>query len=142
MAETSDDPGPGAHEEAGSVGEEAAKLFSVLSGWARDTGLVSADTAADAGQGMVANHREARLPHRNAIAIGVVLGIENRNPALDDLRRRKRNHDGDGDRDQPREPQVLEQQQHADADGRANPGAARQREQQADNEGGHDKRGP
>jgi len=53
MAETSDDPGPGAHEEAGSVGEEAAKLFSVLSGWARDTGVVSADAAADAGQGMV-----------------------------------------------------------------------------------------
>jgi len=49
MAETSDDPGPGAHEEAGSVGEEAAKLFSVLSGWATDTGVVSAD----AGQGMV-----------------------------------------------------------------------------------------
>jgi hypothetical protein len=53
MAETSDDPGPKAHEEVGSVGQEAAKLFSVLSGWARDTGVVSADTAGDAGQGLV-----------------------------------------------------------------------------------------
>lgn len=52
MAETSDDPGPGPHEETGSVGEEAAKLFSALSGWARDAGVVSADAAADAGQGM------------------------------------------------------------------------------------------
>ena len=53
MAETSDDPGPGTHDETGSLGEEAAKLFAVLSGWARDTGFVSADAAADAGHGMV-----------------------------------------------------------------------------------------
>ena len=52
MAETPDDPGADAHEEVGSVGEEAAKLFSVLSGWARDAGVSSSEAAADAGQGL------------------------------------------------------------------------------------------
>jgi len=52
MAETPDDPAADAHEEVGSVGEEAAKLFSVLAGWARDAGVTSSDAAADAGQGL------------------------------------------------------------------------------------------
>jgi hypothetical protein len=52
MAETPDDPAADAHEEVGSVGEEAAKLFSVLSGWARDAGVSSSEAAADAGQGL------------------------------------------------------------------------------------------
>ena len=52
MAETPDDPSADAREEVGSVGEEAAKLFSVLSGWARDAGASSSEAAADAGQGL------------------------------------------------------------------------------------------
>jgi hypothetical protein len=34
----SEHEGPGGSEEVGSVGEEAAKLFGALSGWARDHG--------------------------------------------------------------------------------------------------------
>ena len=49
MAETPEDPAAAAHEEVGSVGEEAAKLFGVLSGLARDAGVVSSDAAPDAG---------------------------------------------------------------------------------------------
>ena len=52
MAETPDDPTVAAPDEVGSVGEEAAKLFSVLSGWARDAGVVSSDAATNAGQGL------------------------------------------------------------------------------------------
>lgn len=52
MAETPDDPTADAPDEVGSVGEEAVKLFSVLSGWARDAGVVSSDVATDAGQGL------------------------------------------------------------------------------------------
>ena len=52
MAETPDDPAAQAHEEVGSVADEAAKLFSVLSGWARDAGVISSEAAADAGQGL------------------------------------------------------------------------------------------
>jgi hypothetical protein len=52
MAETPDHPTPDAHDEVGSVGEEAVKLFSVLSGWARDAGVVSSEAAADAGDGL------------------------------------------------------------------------------------------
>ncbi len=48
MAETPDDPTP---EEVGSVGEEAAKLFTVLSGWAKDAGVTSTDAAGQAAQG-------------------------------------------------------------------------------------------
>ena len=39
--------GPG-HEAIGSVGEEAAKLFAALSGWARDQGVDPAGSAAGA----------------------------------------------------------------------------------------------
>jgi hypothetical protein len=52
MAETPDDPTAAAPDEVGSVGEEAVKLFSVLSGWARNAGVVSSDAATDAGQGL------------------------------------------------------------------------------------------
>ena len=52
MAETPDDPSADAREEVGSIGEEAAKLFSVLSGWAKDAGVISSGAAADAGQGL------------------------------------------------------------------------------------------
>ena len=52
MAETPQDPAAAAHDEVGSVGEEAVKLFSVLSGWARDAGVVSSDAATNAGQGL------------------------------------------------------------------------------------------
>ena len=52
MAETPDDPAAAAPEEVGSVAEEAVKLFSVLSGWARDAGVVSSDAATNAGQGL------------------------------------------------------------------------------------------
>jgi len=68
MAETSDDPGPGAHEEAGSVGEEAAKLFSVLSGWARDTGVVSAD------RGSVRNRRRRSRSTRTLLTVSSTPG--------------------------------------------------------------------
>ncbi len=51
MAETPDDH-TAAPDEVGSVGEEAVKLFSVLSGWARDAGVVSSDTATNAGHGL------------------------------------------------------------------------------------------
>ena len=51
MAETPEDPAAAAHEEVGSVGEEAAKLFGVLSGLARDAGVGSSDAAADTGHG-------------------------------------------------------------------------------------------
>jgi hypothetical protein len=55
--ETGDDqgtrPGPGgAHEPVGSVGEEAAKLFAALSGWARDQGADYAGSAAGAAAAM------------------------------------------------------------------------------------------
>jgi hypothetical protein len=41
-------PGQGPHgEPIGSVGEEAAKLFTALSGWAKDQGAQSAGSAAD-----------------------------------------------------------------------------------------------
>ena len=52
MAETPDDPPAAGPDEVGSVGEEAVKLFSVLSGWARDAGVVSSEAAADAGDGL------------------------------------------------------------------------------------------
>ncbi|MFL6023777.1 MAG: hypothetical protein ACJ72O_10605 [Marmoricola sp.] len=42
-------PGQGPHgEPIGSVGEEAAKLFTALSGWAKDQGVQGADSAAGA----------------------------------------------------------------------------------------------
>jgi hypothetical protein len=42
-------PGPNlGGEPVGSVGEEAAKLFTALSGWAKDQGVDSADSAAGA----------------------------------------------------------------------------------------------
>jgi hypothetical protein len=42
-------PGQGPHgEPIGSVGEEAAKLFTALSGWAKDQGAQGADSAAGA----------------------------------------------------------------------------------------------
>ena len=42
-------PGQGPHgEPIGSVGEEAAKLFTALSGWAKDQGAEGADSAAGA----------------------------------------------------------------------------------------------
>jgi len=45
--------GPGASQEpVGSVGEEAAKLFSALSGWARDQGVDYAGSAAGAAAAM------------------------------------------------------------------------------------------
>ena len=34
------------------IRDRAVKLFSVLSGWARDAGVVSSDAATDAGQGL------------------------------------------------------------------------------------------
>ena len=43
------EPGPDlGGEPIGSVGEEAAKLFTALSGWAKDQGVGSADSAAGA----------------------------------------------------------------------------------------------
>jgi hypothetical protein len=39
-------------DEVGSVGEEAAKLFTVLSGWAKDQGHVSSEAAGDAVHGI------------------------------------------------------------------------------------------
>ena len=58
MAETPEDPAAAAREEVGSVSEEAAKLFGVLSGLARDAGVVSSDAAADAGHGFADALRE------------------------------------------------------------------------------------
>lgn len=43
---------PGAGEPVGSVGEEAAKLFAALSGWARDQGTDYAGSAAGAAAAM------------------------------------------------------------------------------------------
>jgi hypothetical protein len=43
---------PGSHEPIGSVGEEAAKLFAALSGWARDQGTDYAGSAAGAAAAM------------------------------------------------------------------------------------------
>jgi hypothetical protein len=40
------------HEPVGSVGEEAAKLFAALSGWARDQGADYAGSAAGAASAM------------------------------------------------------------------------------------------
>ena len=49
-------PGPGepgpSQEPVGSVGEEAAKLFAALSGWARDQGVDYAGSAAGAAAAM------------------------------------------------------------------------------------------
>jgi hypothetical protein len=42
----------GTEEPIGSVGEEAAKLFTALSGWARDQGVDYADSAAGAAAAM------------------------------------------------------------------------------------------
>jgi hypothetical protein len=55
--DTGDDPrtppGPaGSQEPVGSVGEEAAKLFAALSGWARDQGADYAGSAAGAAAAM------------------------------------------------------------------------------------------
>jgi hypothetical protein len=44
--------GDGPQEPVGSVGEEAAKLFSALSGWARDQGTDYAGAAAGAAAAM------------------------------------------------------------------------------------------
>ncbi len=53
MAETPPDPNGGpTDDEVGSVGEEAAKLFTVLSGWAKDAGVTSTDAAGEAAQGL------------------------------------------------------------------------------------------
>jgi len=41
-------PGPTPGEPIGSVGEEAAKLFTALSGWAKDQGAQGADSATGA----------------------------------------------------------------------------------------------
>ncbi len=41
-------PGPGPTEPVGSVGEEAAKLFTALSGWAKDQGTDYAGSASSA----------------------------------------------------------------------------------------------
>jgi hypothetical protein len=51
---TEDRPGPhaGSGEPVGSVGEEAAKLFAALSGWARDQGTEYAGSAAGAAAAM------------------------------------------------------------------------------------------
>ena len=43
---------PGGDEPVGSVGEEAAKLFAALSGWARDQGTDYAGSAAGAAAAM------------------------------------------------------------------------------------------
>lgn len=43
---------PGSGEPVGSVGEEAAKLFAALSGWARDQGTDYAGSAAGAAAAM------------------------------------------------------------------------------------------
>jgi hypothetical protein len=43
---------PGSEEQVGSVGEEAAKLFAALSGWARDQGADYAGSAAGAASAM------------------------------------------------------------------------------------------
>jgi hypothetical protein len=48
-----DEQGPGGPtEDVGSVGEEAAKLFAALSGWAKDQGTDYAGTAAGAASAM------------------------------------------------------------------------------------------
>lgn len=43
----SEHDGPGRPEDVGSVGEEAAKLFGALSGWARDHGGDLSDSLGD-----------------------------------------------------------------------------------------------
>lgn len=43
-----DGPVSGPGEPVGSVGEEAAKLFAALSGWAKDQGVSGVDSAAGA----------------------------------------------------------------------------------------------
>jgi hypothetical protein len=50
MTERTDGEGP--DEAIGSVGEEAAKLFAALSGWARDQGADHAGSAAGAAAAM------------------------------------------------------------------------------------------
>ena len=45
-------PRTGSDEQVGSVGEEAAKLFAALSGWARDQGTEYAGSAAGAAAAM------------------------------------------------------------------------------------------
>ena len=44
--------GPGRDEAVGTVGEEAAKLFAALSGWAKDQGADHAGAAAGAASAM------------------------------------------------------------------------------------------
>lgn len=51
MSDDHDPTAPGPNlggEPVGSVGEEAAKLFTALSGWAKDQGVGSADSAVGA----------------------------------------------------------------------------------------------
>lgn len=54
MSDQTEGPGarPPGGEEIGSVGEEAAKLFAALSGWARDQGIDHAESAAGAAAAM------------------------------------------------------------------------------------------
>src|SRR3954470_19863988 len=50
--DTRDGGGADGQEQVGSVGEEAAKLFAALSGWARDQGVDYAGSAAGAAAAM------------------------------------------------------------------------------------------
>jgi hypothetical protein len=52
MSDDTEGPGSGPDEPIGSVGEEAAKLFAALSGWARDQGVDYAGSAAGAAAAM------------------------------------------------------------------------------------------
>ena len=54
MAETTDGTSGGSTDDVGSVGEEAARLFSVLQGWAKDAGVTSSDATAEAAEGFAA----------------------------------------------------------------------------------------
>jgi hypothetical protein len=52
MSDSTGGEGTGGTEDVGSVGEEAAKLFAALSGWARDQGSEYVGSAAGAAAAM------------------------------------------------------------------------------------------
>ena len=57
-------------EQIGSVGEEAAKLFVALSGWAKDQGAASAGTASGAASGAASAFSEAMHDVNEHLATG------------------------------------------------------------------------
>jgi hypothetical protein len=97
----------------------------------------------DAEQRIVLHDRDAGFQHRDAIDAGqVLLRIQDRACAIEHaLRCEEHRADGD-DRNQGEQAQVLAEQQQRHADGDADPGAARQRQAERDEQRRHHERGP